>query len=271
MRRVEQDWQWSLFDPKKVPHLHRPVRRGLRRRLPAGGDRRPVRAPDPGPRAVRPDDATLAETGNGWMTFKDASNPKCNQTGSHASDGTPNVVHLSNLCTEILEVTNQSETAVCNLGSHQPRCHGAARRLRRTAVRLRPAGRGGPPGGALPGPGDRHQLLPDRRGRELQRPVAPGRPRAHGPAGRVLQAAPAVRLGRGPGPVHPHLRGDLLQRARRLRRPGRAVRPAPGLRRDPRRQGRAPVRPVGRHPVGPGPLGRRCGAHRPGAACATRC
>ena len=29
----------------------------------------------------------------------------------------PRVVHLSNLCTEILEVTNDAETAVCNLGS----------------------------------------------------------------------------------------------------------------------------------------------------------
>ncbi|HEY2866982.1 MAG TPA: ribonucleoside-diphosphate reductase subunit alpha, partial [Pyrinomonadaceae bacterium] len=28
-----------------------------------------------------------------------------------------NVVHLSNLCTEIIEVTNENETAVCNLGS----------------------------------------------------------------------------------------------------------------------------------------------------------
>ena len=33
------------------------------------------------------------------------------------ADGTPRVVHLSNLCTEILEVTDQDETAVCNLGS----------------------------------------------------------------------------------------------------------------------------------------------------------
>ena len=55
---------------------------------------------------------TLAETGNGWMTFKDATNRKCNQTGSPQ-----NVVHLSNLCTEITEVTSASETAVCNLGS----------------------------------------------------------------------------------------------------------------------------------------------------------
>ncbi len=43
---------------------------------------------------------TLAQTGNGWMTFKDASNAKCNQTADGGS-----VVHLSNLCTEITEVT----------------------------------------------------------------------------------------------------------------------------------------------------------------------
>jgi len=54
----------------------------------------------------------LAQTGNGWMTFKDKSNRACNQTGESGQ-----TVHLSNLCTEILEVTNQGETAVCNLGS----------------------------------------------------------------------------------------------------------------------------------------------------------
>ncbi len=55
---------------------------------------------------------TLAETGNGWMIFKDPTNLKCNQTGN-----AKNIVHLSNLCTEITEVTSASETAVCNLGS----------------------------------------------------------------------------------------------------------------------------------------------------------
>jgi ribonucleoside-diphosphate reductase alpha chain len=54
----------------------------------------------------------LAETGNGWMTFKDSCNRKANQTRL-----SPNVVHLSNLCTEIIEVSSQAETAVCNLGS----------------------------------------------------------------------------------------------------------------------------------------------------------
>jgi ribonucleoside-diphosphate reductase alpha chain len=55
---------------------------------------------------------SLAETGNGWMTFKDSTNLKCNQTGKPG-----NVVHLSNLCTEITEVTSKDQTAVCNLGS----------------------------------------------------------------------------------------------------------------------------------------------------------
>jgi ribonucleoside-diphosphate reductase alpha chain len=55
---------------------------------------------------------TLAQTGNGWMTFKDKSNRACNQTALPGR-----TVHLSNLCTEILEVTSAGETAVCNLGS----------------------------------------------------------------------------------------------------------------------------------------------------------
>ncbi|HQZ96049.1 MAG TPA: ribonucleoside-diphosphate reductase subunit alpha, partial [Pyrinomonadaceae bacterium] len=55
---------------------------------------------------------TMAQTGNGWMTFKDSSNRKSNQTARPE-----NVVHLSNLCTEIIEVTSDDETAVCNLGS----------------------------------------------------------------------------------------------------------------------------------------------------------
>ena len=55
---------------------------------------------------------TLAQTGNGWMTFKDKSNRACNQTALPGR-----AVHLSNLCTEILEVTSSGETAVCNLGS----------------------------------------------------------------------------------------------------------------------------------------------------------
>ncbi len=112
MERVEKDWQWSLFDPKKVPHLcdlYGPeFERAYIDAEEQGIYERQVPARQLYSRMMR----TLAQTGNGWMTFKDASNLKCNQT---AEPG--NVVHLSNLCTEILEITSQDETAVCNLGS----------------------------------------------------------------------------------------------------------------------------------------------------------
>ncbi len=117
MERVEQDWQWSLFDPKKVPELvdtyGDEFRTAYLEAESAGRFERQVSARQLYSRMMR----TLAQTGNGWMTFKDASNEKCNQTGALNEDGSPRVVHLSNLCTEILEVTDQANTAVCNLGS----------------------------------------------------------------------------------------------------------------------------------------------------------
>jgi ribonucleoside-diphosphate reductase alpha chain len=112
MRRVDQDGIWSLFDPKTVPHLPDlfgdEFTAAYER---AEGEKlfvRQMKARDLYARMMR----SLAETGNGWMTFKDACNLKCNQTGKPG-----NVVHLSNLCTEITEVTSRDETAVCNLGS----------------------------------------------------------------------------------------------------------------------------------------------------------
>ncbi len=112
MRRVEADTAWSLFDPDEVPELPD-----------LWGDRfdEVYRAAEAAGRFVRQVPArelyskmmrTLAQTGNGWMTFKDAANRTCNQTADPQ-----NVVHLSNLCTEIIEVTSDAETAVCNLGS----------------------------------------------------------------------------------------------------------------------------------------------------------
>ena len=121
MERVEKDWQWSLFDPKNVPELIDTFGdefRAIYEQAEADGIyEKQVPARQLYQRMMK----SLAETGNGWMTFKDPSNLKCNQTGPGATGESGNnrdrVVHLSNLCTEILEVTSQSETAVCNLGS----------------------------------------------------------------------------------------------------------------------------------------------------------
>jgi len=112
MKRVKADALWSLFDPKTTPHLTdlygEDFERAYEEAERAGLARKQVKARDLYARMMR----TLAQTGNGWMTFKDHSNRKCNQTGKPGA-----VVHLSNLCTEIIEVTSKDEIAVCNLGS----------------------------------------------------------------------------------------------------------------------------------------------------------
>lgn len=121
MERVENNWKWSLFDPKKVPHLTDLFGEEFEKAYIEAEEaelfERQIDARDLYSKMMR----TLAETGNGWMTFKDSSNLKCNQTSNlhkdNETNGETRVVHLSNLCTEIIEVTNQSETAVCNLGS----------------------------------------------------------------------------------------------------------------------------------------------------------
>jgi ribonucleoside-diphosphate reductase alpha chain len=112
MKRVEAGEAWSLFDPKAVPELPDLFGEAFEaayvaaERAGLAGKTMPAR--DLYARMMR----TLAQTGNGWMTFKDKSNQACNQTALPGR-----TVHLSNLCTEILEVTSQTEMAVCNLGS----------------------------------------------------------------------------------------------------------------------------------------------------------
>ncbi|GHK00939.1 ribonucleoside-diphosphate reductase [Streptomyces sp. Y2F8-2] len=112
MRRVNADEQWSLFSPSDVPELvdlwGEEFDAAYRRAEAAGLAKKTIPARDLYGRMMR----TLAQTGNGWMTFKDAANRTANQT---AEPG--HVIHSSNLCTEILEVTDDGETAVCNLGS----------------------------------------------------------------------------------------------------------------------------------------------------------
>lgn len=112
MKRVEADQPWSLFSPDRVPellssfgeefdaHYHKAEEDGkAMKSVPA----RTLYA-----RMIQ----CLAETGNGWICFKDKANLRSAQTGQPG-----NVIHSSNLCTEILEVTSAKETAVCNLGS----------------------------------------------------------------------------------------------------------------------------------------------------------
>ncbi|MFE2282417.1 ribonucleoside-diphosphate reductase subunit alpha [Streptomyces sp. NPDC059454] len=112
MRRVDADAPWSLFSPADVPELvdlwGGEFDAAYRAAEARGLAKKTLPARELYGRMMR----TLAQTGNGWMTFKDAANRTANQT---AEPG--HVIHSSNLCTEILEVTDDGETAVCNLGS----------------------------------------------------------------------------------------------------------------------------------------------------------
>ncbi len=112
MRRVDADGPWSLFSPADVPGLvdlwGEEFDAAYRAAEARGLARKTLPARELYGRMMR----TLAQTGNGWMTFKDTANRTANQT---AEPG--HVIHSSNLCTEILEVTDDGETAVCNLGS----------------------------------------------------------------------------------------------------------------------------------------------------------
>jgi ribonucleoside-diphosphate reductase alpha chain len=112
MKRVEANGDWSLFDPKRVPDLPDLWGEAFERAYVAaetsGLAAKTMKARDLYAKMMR----TLAQTGNGWITFKDAANRACNQTAMPGR-----TVHLSNLCTEIIEVTSAEEAAVCNLGS----------------------------------------------------------------------------------------------------------------------------------------------------------
>ncbi|HET9517162.1 MAG TPA: ribonucleotide reductase N-terminal alpha domain-containing protein, partial [Actinoplanes sp.] len=98
MRRVEADEVWSLIDPDaapELPDLWGPAFDAAYRAAEVEGRYvRQVGARDLYARMMR----TLAQTGNGWMTFKDAANRTCNQTSGVDGGGGPGepVVHLSN-------------------------------------------------------------------------------------------------------------------------------------------------------------------------------
>ncbi|MBC6415240.1 MAG: ribonucleoside-diphosphate reductase subunit alpha [Bdellovibrionales bacterium] len=112
MKRVEEDKLWSLFDPKDVPEFVDSFGEEFEEKYQKAEEEGLATKTIMARKLYAKMMKTLAETGNGWMNFKDHSNKKSSQTLKPE-----NVIHLSNLCTEILEVTSEKETAVCNLGS----------------------------------------------------------------------------------------------------------------------------------------------------------
>ena len=99
MKRVKENALWSLFDPNDAPELTDMFGEEYERRyLELEAEEKYVKQL-PAQKIYARMMRTLAETGNGWMTFKDLCNKRCNS----AVDG--NIVHSSNLCTEIIEPT----------------------------------------------------------------------------------------------------------------------------------------------------------------------
>ena len=115
MQRVLAGGNWTLFSPDEVPDLHELYGSEFKVRY----EHYEQLATEGRVKLFRQVSATelwrklltrTFETGHPWVTFKDPANIRSPQ--DHAG-----VVHSSNLCTEILLNTSQSETAVCNLGS----------------------------------------------------------------------------------------------------------------------------------------------------------
>jgi ribonucleoside-diphosphate reductase alpha chain len=115
MKRVINNETWTLFTPSTCPDLHDlygkdfQVRYEQYERMAANGELKPYKtigAVDLWRKMLN----MLFETSHPWITWKDPSNIRNPQ--QHVG-----VVHSSNLCTEITLNTNDSEIAVCNLGS----------------------------------------------------------------------------------------------------------------------------------------------------------
>jgi ribonucleoside-diphosphate reductase alpha chain len=112
MKRVETGEDWSLFSPNDVPELLESWGSEFEKNYLAAEAKGLAMKKVPARLLYARMMQTLAETGNAWMCWKDRANERSAQTAKAG-----NVIHSSNLCTEILEVTSAKETAVCNLGS----------------------------------------------------------------------------------------------------------------------------------------------------------
>ena len=110
MERVKEGLNWSLFDPAECPGLSdvygEPFRQLYEKYEGLNKARKQMNARDLWFKIL---DAQM-ETGTPYLLYKDSANEKSNQQNL----GT---IKSSNLCCEIMEYSDKSETAVCNLAS----------------------------------------------------------------------------------------------------------------------------------------------------------
>ena len=110
MESVEKDLDWYLFSPDTAPGLDRchgdNFNKLYQEYVQSGKFTSKHKARDIWLKILE----SQMETGVPYILYKDAANSKSNQQNL----GT---IRSSNLCTEIIEYSDKSETAVCNLGS----------------------------------------------------------------------------------------------------------------------------------------------------------
>lgn len=110
MQKVEKDEEWYLMCPNECPGLQdvycEEFNELYRTYVAQGRFKKKVKAREIWDAILK----SQVETGTPYMCYKDSVNQKSNQKNI-------GVVKSSNLCTEIMEVSEGDETAVCNLAS----------------------------------------------------------------------------------------------------------------------------------------------------------
>ena len=110
MQKVEKDEEWYLMCPNECPGLQgvygEEFNELYRMYVAQGRYKKKVKAREVWDAILK----SQVETGTPYMCYKDSVNEKSNQKNI-------GVIKSSNLCTEIMEVSEADETAVCNLAS----------------------------------------------------------------------------------------------------------------------------------------------------------
>ena len=110
MKRVESNGDWTLMCPKECPGLDEVWGEKFEELYVKYESEGLGRKTVPAQKIWQMILDCQIQTGNPYLCYKDAANSKSNQQNL----GT---IKSSNLCTEIMEYTSPTETAVCNLGS----------------------------------------------------------------------------------------------------------------------------------------------------------
>ncbi len=110
MKRVEKNENWSLFCPNEAQNLHTTHGDEFEALYVKYEEEGRAKKTIPARELWNAILESQIETGTPYVLYKDAANKKSNQQNL----GT---IRCSNLCTEIIEYSDEKETAVCNLAS----------------------------------------------------------------------------------------------------------------------------------------------------------